>query len=276
MGDFNSQPWSIPVALLRGYGGLRDSFVEAHPQANDPPANVTAVQALESVGMTCDSPLNTWSQGKPIPPTVTAAGGKRLDYIFYTPPLAHGSEHSQRHLRCSHSKVVLTEHVPGREMSLSDHFGLTSTFVLSDEAHNPTPASQAPLLLDSESESSVIPPTAGGSVYELHRADSGSDSAIRAALTALRAYGRLARGRTLRFSAIVLACIVAVVGLTVGSAWQPKPWIQPIFTLLAFALGAFGATMLYAGWLWGRWEKGLLDEVTSEMEEALRASEERR
>lgn len=275
MGDFNSQPWSIPIALLRGYGGLRDSFVEAHPGANDPtPASLTAAMALESAGMTCDSPLNTWSQGKPIPPNVTAAGGKRLDYIFYTPP--RPPAHGQRGLRCSASKVVLTDHIPGREMSVSDHFGLASTFVLSDGPVNPTPASQAPLLLDSESESSVIPPTAGGSVYELQRADSGSDGAIRAALGALRAYGRLARARTLRFNALVLVCIVAVVGLTVGSAWQPKPWIQPIFTLLAFALGAFGATMVYVGWLWGRWEKGLLDEVTSEMEEVLRASEEGR
>ncbi|CAK9782880.1 DNase I-like protein [Cutaneotrichosporon oleaginosum] len=273
MGDFNSQPWSIPIALLRGYGGLRDSFVEAHPQANDPLPNISATQALENVGMTCDSPLNTWSQGKPIPPNVTSAGGKRLDYIFYTPPLIQG--HAQRGLRCSASKVVLTEHIPGREMSYSDHFGLASTFMLSDEP-NPRPASQAPLLLDSASESSFVAPTAGGSVYELQRADSGSDGAIRAAITALHAYGQLARARTLRFSALVLTCIVAAVGLTVGSAWQPKAWIQPIFTLLAFALGAFGATMLYAGWLWGRWEKGLLDEVTSEMEEALRANEEAR
>ncbi|BEI96624.1 hypothetical protein CcaverHIS631_0202130 [Cutaneotrichosporon cavernicola] len=271
MGDFNSQPWSIPIALLRGYGGLRDSFLEAHPTANDPsPAGITATQALESAGMTCDSTLNTWSQGKPIPAHVTAAGGKRLDYIFYTPS-AH-----ETGLRCSSSKVVLTEHVPGREMSISDHFGLSSTFILSDEVHRPTPASQAPLLLDSESETSVIHPTPGGSVYELRRADSASDGAVRAALATIRAYGRLARQRTLRFTALMVACIIAAVGLAVGSAWQPKPWIQPIFTLLAFALGAFGATMLYVGWLWGRWERGLLDEVTDEMEEVLRASEESR
>ncbi|GMK56373.1 hypothetical protein CspeluHIS016_0302130 [Cutaneotrichosporon spelunceum] len=268
MGDFNSQPWSIPIALLRGYGELSDSFVDAHPSANDISPGMTAAQALEEAGMTCDSPLNTWSHGKQIPQNVTAAGGKRLDYIFYMPSPSHGRE-----LRCSSSKVVLTEHVPGREMSISDHFGLSSTFVLSNKANRPTSAARVPLVLDSESDTSVTQPTPGGSVYELQRTDSATDGAIRVAHNTLRAYGQLARARTVRFTALLAACIVAVLALAVGSAWQPKPWIQPIFTLTAFALGALGATMLYVGWLWGRWERGLLDEVMEEMEEVLQAGD---
>lgn len=280
MGDFNSQPWSIPIALLQGYGGLRDSFLETHPSANDPPpSGLTAQSALDVLGMTCDSPLNTWSQGKPIPDNVLSAGGKRLDYIFYsTPALAAGAEREGT-LRCRSSKVVLTEHIPGRAMSYSDHFGLTSTFTLAgpEVGGNPTPASQRPLLLesDTESTSSVIPPS-GGSVYELARTESvdSTSGAIRAALTVLRAYGKLANKRTNIMVQALVACIVAVVGLTVGSAWQPKPWIQPIFTVLAFALGAGGATLLYTGWLWGRWEKGSVAETVAEMEGALRVIEE--
>lgn len=84
MGDFNSQPFSVPIALLRTYGALRDSFLDVHPRANDAPAmGISSVDALKTLGMTCDSTINTYSAGKNIPPSVTAQGGKLLDYIFY-------------------------------------------------------------------------------------------------------------------------------------------------------------------------------------------------
>jgi len=67
--------------------------------------------------------------------------------------------------------------------------------------------------------------------------------------------------------------VFCLIALTVGSAWQPKSWIQPIFTLLGGALGAAGATLLYVGFLWGRWEQGILSEVTEEMELELRVVE---
>lgn len=287
MGDFNSQPWSIPIALLRGYGALRDSFLEAHPTANDPaPPGLSAASAIETLGMTVDSPLNTWSRGKPIPANVSAAGGKRLDYIFYVPPV-WGEAPA---IRTASSKVVLTEPIPGRDMSYSDHFGLVSTFVLANPGSphtNVTAApsqgtSQAPLLdtdsgMEAGTDAASVALSGPGSVYELARAESAGSTAgaIRAALATLRAYGRLAAKRTRTLEQIVGACILAAVALTVGSAWQPKAWIQPVFTLLAFVLGAGGATALYTGWLWGRWERGKLDEVMGEMEMELRVMEER-
>lgn len=283
MGDFNSQPWSIPIALLRGYGALRDSFLEAHPSANDPaPPGLSAAAAIETLGMTVDSPLNTWSRGKPIPANVSAAGGKRLDYIFYVPPL-RGEAPA---IRCASSRVILTEPIPGRDMSYSDHFGLVSTFVLAPGSPNMRAASHAPSqgtshapLLDTDSgmETASVALSGPGSVYELARAESAGSTAgaIRAALATLRAYGRLAAKRTRTLEQIVGACILAALALTVGSAWQPKAWIQPVFTLVAFVLGAGGATALYTGWLWGRWERGKLDEVMGEMEMELRVMEER-
>jgi sphingomyelin phosphodiesterase 2 len=59
---------------------------------------------------------------------------------------------------------------------------------------------------------------------------------------------------------------VALVALSVGSAWQPKSYIQPIFTVLGGLLGAAGATFFYLGFAWGRWEAGMLSEVVQEME----------
>lgn len=67
--------------------------------------------------------------------------------------------------------------------------------------------------------------------------------------------------------------LLTLVGLTVGSAWQPKSWLQPIFTILAGLLGAAAVTFLYTGFIWGRWEVGLLTEVTEEMELELRVVE---
>ena len=87
MGDFNSQPSSIPIAILRSHGSLNDSFLDTHPNANTPVSPEPSAQACLSVyGMTVDSPLNTYSAGKPIPQDVLGRGGKRLDYIFYRQP----------------------------------------------------------------------------------------------------------------------------------------------------------------------------------------------
>ncbi|TXT10948.1 hypothetical protein VHUM_01699 [Vanrija humicola] len=260
MGDFNSQPFSLPISLLRTYGGLNDSFLETHPHANDPaPVGLQPAQALSTLGMTCDSPLNSWSHGKKIPASIAAQGGKRLDYIFYRGPS------NSRRVHCAESKVVLDGLVPGEDFSYSDHFGLTSTFVI-DAAPKTNYSSTAPLLsLDAEDSANPPSPT---SAYELTRAHSSgaTASAIRAAVTNIRSYSREAASLGTRLSLLVPLAIVIALGLTIGSAWQPKAWLQPIFTLVAFVVGAAGATFLYVGWLWTRWERGCLDEFVSEME----------
>jgi sphingomyelin phosphodiesterase 2 len=98
-------------------------------------------------------------------------------------------------------------------------------------------------------------------------------SVIRTALATLRKYTAISRSNKtlhLRLSAGAVGLIIA---LTIGSAWQPKSYIQPIFTLVGALLGAFAATLFYLGFVWGRWEEGLLTEVTEEMELELRVIE---
>lgn len=270
MGDFNSQPFSVPIALLRTYGALRDSFLDVHPRANDAPAmGISSVDALKTLGMTCDSTINTYSAGKNIPPSITAQGGKRLDYIFYRE--GRGAAYA---VQCTQSEVVLDGLVPGQSFSYSDHFGLTSTFKFEPRSDATDTSSSAktggtatnPFLpVESGSSSRPDSPT---SAYELSRASSAGATvgAIRAALTTLRDYTFEASRRTQQYNLVVVFCIVLVIGLTIGSAWQPKSWIQPIFTLAAFAAGVYGATYVYWGWLWGRWERGALDETMADME----------
>ncbi|KIR72821.1 inositol phosphorylsphingolipid-phospholipase C [Cryptococcus deuterogattii CA1014] len=341
MGDFNSQPWSIPIAMMRDHAHLTDSFAQVHVSANSeisPPPS--PAEALKVYGMTCDSPLNTYSAGKPIPENVLERGGKRLDYIFFGQPAiarrrpllwkykdeadgeeSHGGDDrsgqgyiesgkplqdsvsSAPSLRCVDSQVILTNRVPGRLHSYSDHFALFSTFAIDtpnkgkyarkanpqDEPSNLSHSSSSEPLMPILSQSKADP--IGSNVYAVrdpfkkhsHSSNPSSPrtstssipkaSTIRSALGTLRLYTRISSHTSTAHLRICGLSFLALVGLTVGSAWQPKSWLQPIFTILAGLLGAAAVTFLYTGFIWGRWEVGLLTEVTEEMELELRVVE---
>ncbi|WVR03926.1 hypothetical protein IAU60_000925 [Kwoniella sp. DSM 27419] len=337
MGDFNSQPWSIPIAMMRTHANMTDSFARVHPSANaDLNPHPSAAQALEAYGMTCDSPLNTYSAGKPIPGNVLEKGGKRLDYIFFRQPAvarrrplvwgyrdeenegssngpASGDFSGDGHLeqgkalpsslakapklRCVKSQVVMTERVPGKPFSYSDHFGLSSTFSIDDppNAHSSSssgnqgakrddsassftplvPLISEPEQINSHTTTFAAPESPVSSPLS-PRTSMGStekSSTVRSALETLRMYTRISQHTAKFHLKICLASLIALVGLTIGSAWQPKSWLQPIFTLVGGLLGAATATFLYTGFVWGRWEEGLLTEVREEMELELRVVE---
>ncbi|CAO3697799.1 unnamed protein product [Rhizopus stolonifer] len=94
-GDFNSTPTSLNYTLIRDHGLLEDSWTNPEP------------------GITCNSPFNTFS---PNYQKGDATLGKRLDYIFH------------RQLNCIQSTLVMTELIPGQNMSYSDHFGVSASF----------------------------------------------------------------------------------------------------------------------------------------------------
>ena len=320
MGDFNSQPFSVPIAILRSHAGLTDSFHATHHSANEfANSRLSPEDAISKFGMTCDSPLCSYSAGKPIPDNVTEQGGKRLDYIFYRQPeiarrrpliwgyrdtvgngwggdegLEEGkpmpqSVSSAPTLRCVDSKVVLTELVPGKRFSYSDHFAQSSTFHIdtpqpkrsangNGDANTFTPL--VPLLHDAESVNAntttfaPISPAQSPSTDRRSTSSNGERStAIRSALNTLRMYTRISQRTAKLHLRLFVAAVVGLIVLTVGSAWQPKSWLQPIFTLVGGLLGASGATLLYTGFVWGRWELGLLTETTEEMELELRVVE---
>ncbi|WWC97082.1 hypothetical protein V866_003959 [Kwoniella sp. B9012] len=356
MGDFNSQPWSIPIAMLKNHGNLTDSFESVTKTANmDLSPQPTPEEALKSYGMTCDSPLNTYSAGKPIPGTVLEKGGKRLDYIFFRQPaiarrrpLVWGYRDEENEsesnkgngaggadqvelgdftgkghmevgkpitssiakapkLKCINSEVILTDLVPGQSFSYSDHFALFSTFTIEDPpSQHPQQKQQnqqqttstsssdnsftplVPLITEPEQinpttttvahpspESPNInyAPSSPRTSTSSTAAITAKSNTVRSALDVLRLYTRIS-SRTSNFHLkICLGSLIALVALTIGSAWQPKSWIQPIFTLVGGLLGASTATFLYTGFVWGRWEQGLLVEVTEEMELELRVAE---
>lgn len=240
MGDFNSQPHSIIMELIQTHGALLDAFAETHL----PPPSITSathrsyspVDAMHAHGITCDSPLNTYSAPKLRKRSkgdeVIIRGGKRLDYVLYRSPAE-----SDWQLTAESTALELTEPVPHLGVSYSDHFGLSATFNFT-KTQQRLPNSLRPDLLS----------PAVGTLHAAQRA------CIRSSKLQLQLFA---------------ACIVAAVGLTVGASFEPLRALNWLFTLLGVATGAAGATLLYTGFVGGRWIAGQFKNVIAEMEAEL-------
>lgn len=191
-------------------------------------------------GITCDSPLNTYSIPKlakrgPRDETVIR-GGKRLDYVLFRSPstLSSGVQ-----LKAEGTRIVLVDLIPGLGVSYSDHFGLEAilSFVPSS---SPSPITQDEGSFSTEDLLRLLHTLR----TSLSHAQSSSTS-------------------LLKLFALALAFIPI---LCITSSYQPLPYLNWIWTLLAIADGAAGATMLYCGFVGGYWEIGALKNVIAEVE----------
>ncbi|KAI7863933.1 Endonuclease/exonuclease/phosphatase [Spinellus fusiger] len=126
-GDFNSVPDSLVYRIITQHGFMADSWqqIKTSRQSSFPnTSNVehlsTRIDPIQQAGITCNSPLNTWSSSQP--PIITSEiVGDRIDYLFYL---------SGSRLKCIDSRVALTDYIPMTSMSYSDHFGVHSTFTI--------------------------------------------------------------------------------------------------------------------------------------------------
>ncbi|KAF5312442.1 hypothetical protein D9619_002631 [Psilocybe cf. subviscida] len=228
LGDFNSAPHTLPITVMLEHAGLKDAWTVTHPPINTA-AVASAEDAIERLGITADSPVNSWTRGK-----LYARGtwGKRLDYILYRQPNRPGPK-----LEAVDSKVVFTELVPSTSFSHSDHFGLETTFEISENA--------SPSTLPSK---------------EL------SIETITTTVHALAACYRFSKERSKKELYIFALCIVLLIGLLVASSWLPRTWINPIFVLFTIFISWLGTTMLYEGFIFGNWECNALMNVIDELE----------
>ncbi|ORZ06007.1 Endonuclease/exonuclease/phosphatase [Absidia repens] len=133
-GDFNSVPTSYNYRILMEHAFMTDSWLEVHSGDDDGNWESRNQQRLhdddpdsfiQQFGITCNSSSNTWSKhfrGLSQETMQQRRTGDRLDYIFYR----RTSE-----LRCTESFVVMTERIPGTNMSYSDHYGVQSNFIVS-------------------------------------------------------------------------------------------------------------------------------------------------
>ena len=99
---------------------MSDSWLEIHQDDLSNEGDAPPKDIVQQLGITCDSPMNTWTKREKLKQQpYSKAMGDRLDYIFYR---------KTAHLTCIQSSVVMNEHIPGTQMSYSDHFGVHSLF----------------------------------------------------------------------------------------------------------------------------------------------------
>jgi sphingomyelin phosphodiesterase 2 len=235
LGDFNSIPPTLPMTVIRDHASLTDSWVVTHPNP-DATSVTNALEAITKLGVTADSPLNSYSAGKGY-----AAGswGKRLDYVLYRQPERRQASPGQTFpvLKAKECKVVLTDLVPGQDFSYSDHFGLDATLQIeASDVQN----TEAPKEL--------------------------SNASIATTIQALTACYRFSRERSKKELVIFTLCIILLLIIAVGSAWLPHSWINPIFLLFTVFIVWLGTTMLYQGFLYGNWECNALMNIIEELE----------
>ena len=284
-GDFNSVPTAPPLAIIREHAMLSDAWVDSHRHVRAPSGAVPSpVDAIHMYGVTADSPLNSYSAGKRLEPYARKFQGKRLDYVLYRGPSSPPATRRTPRLRCIDTKVMLTEDVPGTAYSYSDHFGLEATFEISlpgadvhdpDQTHIPAPvdlsaapskSSDDPLLEPTPSttaESFVLPSVSNPN--PIPRTTLSPES-ITSTLQSLTARYRYANARARYHLTVFAVCIGLLLVLIISSAWLPSSWINPIYIILTVFLAWLATTMLYIGFVYGRWEVNALTNVIEELE----------
>jgi sphingomyelin phosphodiesterase 2 len=248
LGDFNSTPPSLSIAILRDVGELTDAYLQSHPSL---PAHAVSLpnqrgvrpeprRSISELGITCDSPLNTWTAGKPLDERALKGAGKRLDYIFFRGPMMQpGGPRLQKQgrLRCAESSVVFTDLMEGHEISFSDHFGLEATIDILEE---------------SEALIKTSSPDDSQSVYNsrLSQTLTSSLSALSAALNASRS------GQRAHFFVFTLIIILAFFAIGFSSSSKTGSGaLNGLWTFIAVICGWIGSTAFYSAVVWGEWEK---------------------
>lgn len=231
------------MALMREHTGMADAWAEVNSStAASTSIGFSAEDAIRLFGITADSPMNTYSAGKPLDAHAVKHLGKRLDYIFYRNPVG---DPTRPKLSCSQCRVVFTEKVPGTDHSFSDHFGLEATIAFSDPSQNGETALPS-------SRQRTLPHV--------------SDNSASLILQALTASYRLSQARSRLELSIFCACVFILLVLLVSSAWLPRSWVNPIFILLTAVVTWLGTTMLYSGFIFGNWERRALMNVIEQLE----------
>jgi sphingomyelin phosphodiesterase 2 len=240
--------------IIRDHAGLTDAWTVTHRTAtsasssslvSSPSAGTVVLsaadEAIRRYGVTADSPLNSYSTRKALDSHARQYLGKRLDYVFYRQAIRPSSdEPTTLFLKATKTAVVFTERVPEYDFSFSDHFALECTFEIQETQSHTTPWTK--------------------------RGTSLSSSTISNSIEALTACYRFSRSRARRELTICFLCILLLIGLVVGSAWIPATSINPVFVLITIFLAWLATTMLYEGFIFGRWEQNALTTVIEELE----------
>jgi sphingomyelin phosphodiesterase 2 len=222
--------------------------------------------AIEMFGVTSDSPLNTYSAGKNLDVHARALQGKRLDYILFrdpAPPLVPAAPLPT--LVADSARVLLTDLIPGLPFSYSDHFGVAATL----QIKYPDDVRDQILLSDDELRTAQkqTPPTisslsAPAPVQIAARLAAADTNAVLGALTTCY---RFSRARAKRHLFIFGLSVGTLIFLVASANWFP-PTATPFVVLGGAVATWLGTTMLYIGFVYGRWEANALMNVIEELE----------
>lgn len=241
-GDFNSIPRSLALSILRDHTGLTDAWdLSRNSTPLPPPGEVSAEDAIRIFGITADSPLNSYTAQKALEDETKINHGKRLDYIFYRGPL--NADTTTPSLRCSHSLVVFTDLVPGTNYSYSDHFGVEATLMIDMPgalAENKKNTNKKSMRISDE----II------NVFRQILVDSHHSAELR-------------YHNQLSTFVILLAALVVISTISSFNIGSLAKLFLNIVTI-AFAWAA--TTMLYVGFVFGRWEMGAIVNVLEELD----------
>ncbi|PIL31445.1 hypothetical protein GSI_06146 [Ganoderma sinense ZZ0214-1] len=254
-GDFNRSPSTLPMDIIRDHAGLTDAWAVTHldtpePNLHNPPSPQDAIHLY---GVTADSPLNSYSAGKPLEHRARKFQGKRLDYVLYRQPSSIHATARIPILRAVDTRVVMTELVPGYHFSYSDHFGVEATFDI-----------EAPGGGHATEPTSVDIPTSNHPKPALSQTDISTDS-ITEALVSLTARYRFAESQARKHLMTFVLCVLALIAIISTSPWFPS-YVNPALTLATVAVAWCATTMLYVGFVYGNWEVNPLTNIIEELE----------
>lgn len=222
-------------------------------------------QAVEMFGVTADSPLNTYSAAKYLDVHARALQGKRLDYILYrdpAPPLAPAAPLPR--LVTDSARVLLTDPIPGLPFSYSDHFGVAATLRIEcpNDVRDSTMDDKDLRMAQKQTPPTISAISAPAPVQVAARLTAADANAVLVALTTCCHFSRT---RAKRHLFIFGLCVVTLIFLVTTTSWFP-PVATPFVVLGGAAATWLGTTMLYVGFVYGRWEVNALMNVIEELE----------
>ncbi|KAF9965507.1 hypothetical protein BGZ70_004703 [Mortierella alpina] len=284
LGDYNSAPNSLVVQLMRKQGGLTDAWDRIHPEPRDPiPTGLTPEEGVAIMGVTCDTPLNTWSKHTWHNYLTNDLIGERLDYIFYreTPEMA-----------CTKVEVAVREQISGigkpnsGVKNYSDHFGVHASFTLqpavyhyqnrkplmplSDSVMSMGTAVTVVPLTTSPTSSSSTTATAAAAAEEGVKEQGMSVDMLEQILLILKQHLAKAQAYSKRELTIVFPImLILALGLIISFFWIEPKWASFIVALVLSALSSAWIVHFLYGFLYGGETNSSYTNVIQEVQTVL-------
>ncbi|KAG9325419.1 hypothetical protein KVV02_002655 [Mortierella alpina] len=286
LGDYNSAPNSLVVQLMRKQGGLTDAWDRIHPELRDPiPTGLTPEEGVAIMGVTCDTPLNTWSKHSWLNYWTNDPVGERLDYIFFreTPEMA-----------CTKVEVAVREQISGigkpnsGVKNYSDHFGVHATFTLQPAVYHyqnrkplmplsdsvmsmGTAVTVVPLTTSPTGSSSTTATTAAAAATEEGVKEQGmSVDMLEQILLILKQHLAKVQATSKRELTIVFPImLILALGLIISFFWIEPKWASFIVALVLSALSSGWIVHFLYGFLYGGETNSSYTNVIQEVQTVL-------